>query len=227
MNIIPIKYWLTGIAMIAAAILTLALTPNKLASGTAPKIDLNAMIPNQFGDWHQLQELDVISVSPQTQATLNKIYQQTLSRTYENSSGQQVMLALAYGNNQNDNLQVHRPEICYPAQGFQILKKELVTMHTQFGDIPTEHLIAKNGERVEPITYWITVGDQVAATQLQRKLAQLKYGFTGSIPDGMLVRVSSIGEDYTLNFSLQQAFVNAMLNSVAKKNRLHLIGSIS
>ena len=34
------------------------------------------------------------------------------------------MLSIAYGKNQSDALQLHKPEICYPAQGFTLLAKQ-------------------------------------------------------------------------------------------------------
>jgi EpsI family protein len=214
--------------MVAAALLAIVLTPTRLTAATAPKIDLETMIPRQFGDWHQLQELDVIAVNPEVQATIKKIYQQTLSRTYINSNGQQIMLALAYGDNQSDNLQVHKPEQCYPAQGFEILHSVMGSLHLVRNkkDIPVKFLVAKQGARVEPITYWITVGNEVAVNGWKWKLAQLKYGLTGKVPDGMLVRVSSVSIDEKLSFSIQQNFINAMLDSMRLEDKTHLIGAI-
>jgi EpsI family protein len=228
MKTIPLKSWIIGLCMVAAALLSIVLTPTKLTSATAPKVDLETMIPKQFGDWHQLQELDVISVSPEVQATIDKIYQQTLSRTYINSNGQQIMLALAYGDNQADNLQVHKPEQCYPAQGFQILHSVTGSLHLEQSqkNIPVKRLVAKQGARIEPITYWITVGNQIAVNGWKWKLAQLKYGLTGKVPDGMLVRISSIGEDEKLSFSVQQNFINTMLNNMRPEDKMHLVGAI-
>ena len=226
MNMTRIKSVLIGLAMIAAAGLAMALTPTKLTAATAPKIDLNTMIPKQFGDWHQLQELDVISVSPELQATIDKIYQQTLSRTYVNTKGEQIMLALAYGGDQRDSMQVHKPEVCYPSQGFEIMQSNIGSLHlTQDQkDIPVKRLVARQGTRVEPITYWITVGNQVALESLQWKLAQLKYGLTGKVPDGMLFRVSSIDTNPTQAFTIQNQFVNALVDAIDIKERDRFIG---
>jgi EpsI family protein len=212
--------------MVAAALLAIVLTPTRLTAATAPKIDLETMIPRQFGDWHQLQELDVIAVNPAVQANLDKIYQQTLSRTYVNTKGEQIMLSLAYGGNQRDEMQVHKPEICYPAQGFQVLHMNTGALHlTQDKrDIPVKRLVTQLGERVEPVTYWITVGDQIALESLKWKLAQLKYGLTGKIPDGMLFRVSSIDANSNQAFTLQDTFINALVDGIAIKDRDRFIG---
>jgi EpsI family protein len=184
------------------------------------------MIPRQFGDWHQLQELDVIAVNPAVQANLDKIYQQTLSRTYTNLAGEQIMLSLAYGGDQRDSMQVHRPEVCYPAQGFQILQSVTDSLHlTQSQNtISVKRLVAKQGERVEPITYWLTVGDQVAVDGLKWKLVQIKYGLTGKIPDGLLFRVSSIDPNAKNAFVLQDQFINALVSAIDIKERARFIG---
>jgi EpsI family protein len=212
--------------MIAAAILATALTPTKLTAASIPKLHLDTMIPKQFGDWHQQQELDVISANPEVQAQLDKIYLQTLTRTYQNSRGEQIMLSLAYGRGQNDHMNVHTPEACYPAQGFQILQSSIGLLHlTQSqNNIPVKHLIAKYGERVEPITYWITIGNQTAVSNYQWKWAQLKASLTGGVPDSLLIRVSSIDTNYVHAFSLQSKFVNDLFTALTTTEQIRLGG---
>jgi EpsI family protein len=223
MKTIPLKFWIIGLCMVAAALLAIVLTPTRLTAATAPKIDLETMIPKQFGDWHQLQELDVIAVSPEVQANLNKIYQQTLARTYVNSKGEQIMLSLAYGGDQRDGMQVHKPEICYPAQGFQVTKLTNGTLDTGFSQIPVKRLLTTQGARIEPITYWIIIGDTVAIDNFKWKLDQLKYGLTGKIPDGMIFRVSSIGNVESA-YAIQEEFIRDLLKSLPAASRKHLIG---
>jgi EpsI family protein len=223
MKTIPLKSWIIGLSMVAAALLAIVLTPTRLTAATAPKIDLETMIPKQFGDWHQLQELDVIAVSPEVQANLNKIYQQTLARTYVNSKGEQIMLSLAYGGDQRDGMQVHKPEICYPAQGFQVTKLTNGTLDTGFSQIPVKRLLTTQGARIEPITYWIIIGDTVAIDNFKWKLDQLKYGLTGKIPDGMIFRVSSIGNVESA-YAIQEEFIRDLLKSLPAASRKHLIG---
>ncbi len=105
------------------------------------------------------------------------------------------MLAIAYGGDQRDSMQVHKPEVCYPAAGFQVLKLAAGAFDTGFESIPVKRMLAAQGDRVEPVIYWITVGDTVAVNSLEWKLAQLKYGLTGKVPDGLLFRVSSLGDE--------------------------------
>ena len=109
------------------------------------------------------------------------------------------MLALAYGKDQRDAMQVHYPEVCYPAQGFALQEKQIGTLATERGAIPVTRILTNLGQRIEPVTYWTTVGDRVVQTGLQKKLAEMSYGLSGKIPDGMLIRVSSIDTERTMH----------------------------
>ena len=78
------------------------------------------------------------------------------------------------------------------------------------GTLPVERMVAKQGARVEPITFWFAIGDYVAVSGQDQKLAQLRYGLRGLIPDGMLVRVSNIDNDEKAAYALQADFVRQM-----------------
>ena len=95
--------------------------PTVHLADTRPKIELETLFPKAFGDWVVDDRMPVQLVSPDTAALLSKIYNQTLSRTYVNAKGEQIMLSVAYGGDQSDATRAHRPEVCYPAQGFQIV----------------------------------------------------------------------------------------------------------
>ena len=179
------------VLMIAATGLAVALIPTqRVADGE--KIYLESMIPKKFGDWQLDETIEPIKVSPDVKANLDRIYNQTLSRTYVNNRGDQIMLSIAYGSDQSTSLQVHRPDACFTAQGFQISNMVSDIVQTDLGQIPVMHMVATRGQRIEPITYWITVGDMAVRGWFEQKLAKVKYGLTGTVPSGILVRVSSI-----------------------------------
>ncbi|MGH8547527.1 MAG: exosortase-associated protein EpsI, B-type [Methylococcales bacterium] len=227
MNGLMLRPILIGFAMLAAAGLTLALKPTQRVAEQAPSIDLETMIPKQFGDWRMIEEIDRLMVSPDGQAILDRIYNQTLSRTYINSEGERVMLSIAYGSDQSDSLKAHRPEVCYPAQGFQVLKQMRGALQTSFGQISVKHLITEQGRRVEPVTYWFVTGGRVNVNNLERKLAQIRFGLTGEIPDGLLFRVSTIDRDAERAFSVQAGFVDVLLRSLSDPGRIRLLGNTS
>ena len=198
--------------------------PTSRLADTRPKVELETMFPKAFGDWQVDDRMPVQLISPDTQAMLNKIYNQTLSRTYVNPKGERIMLSVAYGGDQSDATRAHRPEVCYPAQGFQILSGSVGRLSLPGQDLAVRQLVAAQGGRNEPITYWITVGDRVAISGTQQKLAQLAFTTRGVVPDGMLVRVSSIDRNNAQAFALQQQFVAAMAASMPAASRALVMG---
>ena len=210
--------------MCAASVGAIVARPSIKLADEGPAISLEAMIPKQFGDWREEPLRNVQVVNPQTQELLDKLYSQILARTYVNSGGYRVMLSLAYGSDQRGSLQAHKPEVCYPAQGFVLQKNETGLLVTTFGDIPVRRLFTTLGSRPEPVTYWFTVGDKVVQGTTQKRLQDLKFGLTGRIPDGMLFRVSSIDPDQTRANQMQDTFVKQLLQAVSPAERKRLSG---
>jgi EpsI family protein len=214
-----------GVAMAATSALTGALTPTVRLSQAQVQFSLETMIPAAFADWSVDATIVPLKVDPERQSVLEKIYDQTLSRTYVNKAGERVMLSIAYGGDQSRALQLHLPEVCYVAQGFDMLKSGEGALATRFGTLPVRRLVARQNSRNEPITYWITVGDKTVRSSFERKLQRLAYGLSGKIPDGMLVRVSTIQADEQGAYRLQDRFVGQMLDVLDGKDRLRLLGS--
>lgn len=227
MKVISFKHFIIGVCMFAAAGVAMALKPTTKIADAGPAIDLETLIPERFGEWRLDESIVPIMVSPEVQAKLDQLYGQTLTRTYVNNSGRRVMLSIAYGTNQSsDDFAVHRPEFCYSAQGFQVKKGSEDTLEYGSGSLPIRRLEAIQGPRNEPITYWITIGDKATLPGIGRKLTQLSYGLTGKIPDGMLIRVSSISPNTHEEYRLQDQFVNEMLDAVEPTQRVRLTGEL-
>lgn len=215
-----------GLLMIFASASATYLKPTKKLADSMPTVNLEKMIPTQFGEWHLDPVVLEQIISPEKKVLLAELYAQTLSRAYLDKHGTRIMLSIAYGGDQSDGLQVHRPEICYTAQGFQVERDRLDMILTAFGSLPIKRLFATQGNRNEPITYWITVGDKAVVLKgMQQKLTQLRYGLTGRVPDGMLVRVSSINIDDKEAYRVQDDFVKAMLAAMSKEDRARIAGS--
>ena len=214
-----------GLAMLAAVGVTFAIAPLQGGRGAAT-VDLKAMIPERFGEWRPDPETAKIVASPQVEAGLARVYQETLSRTYVNQRGERIMLSIAYTGDIDQQMDIHRPEFCYPAQGFDIVVKNFDGIVRAGGvDLPVKKLVARAGLRTEPITYWITVGDTAAAQGWRRKLTRLRYGLTGKIPDGMLVRVSAVSKDVGAAFTEQAQFIEQLLANLPEASRRRLIGT--
>ena len=209
--------------MIAASVGAVVAKPGKRVSDEAP-ISLEKIVPKQFGDWRELTDRGAQVVNPQTQELLDKLYSQILTRTYVNAQGYAIMLSLAYGSDQRGSLQAHKPEVCYPAQGFTLQKNEAGTLVTPFGEIPVRRLFGHLGPRIEPVTYWFTVGDEAVKSTTQKRIVDFRYGLTGRIPDGMLFRISSIDANQANANQLQDDFVKQLLRAVPSGDRKRLSG---
>lgn len=218
--------FLVASLMFASAGLAVVMRPTNRISDQGPGIDLAIMVPKHLGSWREINNFSTQVVNPQQKEMLDRFYSQTLSRIYENESGYRIMLSIAYGGDQTDMMQVHYPESCYPAQGFRLLSSVDRPIKTAFGMIEARRLETELGPRKEPITYWMRVGDRVVLGRIEKKLAEMKFGLTRRIPDGILIRVSSIDTESSLAYSMHDAFVEQMLLSVSNESRLRLIGSI-
>ena len=214
-----------GLAMAAASALTVALTPRPRVPGPHDQFSLESMIPARFSGWAIDTSLVPLTPDPDQQSTLERIYDQTLSRTYVNAAGQRVMLSIAYGGDQSNALALHLPEVCYAAQGFQMLEAADGVLATRFGSLPVKRLVARQGARNEPITYWITIGDKAVASGFGQKLQRLAYGVSGKIPDGMLVRVSTIQADQRDAWRVQAGFIGQLLAVLPARDRARLLGT--
>jgi EpsI family protein len=214
---------LLAVLMCTAAILAYFLTPR--ITTMAGAIDLENLIPRQFGEWRLDEQTAYGIINPQLQETLTRIYSQTLSRTYVNHEGRRIMLSLAYGADQSNENRVHRPERCYPAQGFSLLSDKKDVISVKGLDIPVMRLVAEAGSRHEPLTYWIRFGDKLIRGSIEQSLTRIRYGLRGNIPDGLLFRVSEINQDTQQSFNLQDEFITSLLDNLTPEAKKVTIGS--
>jgi EpsI family protein len=144
------------------------------------------------------------------------IYSQVVGRGYRDGNGNIVMLVVAYGPVQDSRLKAHRPELCYVAAGFRISNKSEATVPYLDGTrtLTLTRLIAERESRLEPISYWMRVGSEISHGVVDRQLIRLKYGLRGIVPDGALIRVSSIGLAPEASFALQDQFIRDLLAAI-------------
>lgn len=184
-------------------------------AGSQPKME--NLIPDSFGEWTLIKDLPIIVADPQAQSMIDFIYNDTVSKTYINQDGVRIMLSIAYGAVQKRDLMVHFPQVCYPAQGFEILGENPSTVSVNNASVPVQEVKTRKGTRYENVTYWVRVGNSIVTTRFGQKLATIKHGIQGEIPDGLLFRISTIGEDYGVKD--HEKFLNdlfANLNDEAK-----------
>jgi len=211
--------------MIGAAAVAVGWKPTKRLADSRPRIDLEMLFPKSFAEWAMDTRIPVQLVSPDLAAVLNATYNQTLSRTYANAKGDRIMLSVAYGGDQSDATRAHLPEVCYPAQGFQIISRGEGSVDADGQRVRIRRLVAKQGARNEPISYWITVGERIVLSGTELKLAQLAYTTRGVMPDGMLVRISSIDPANERAYAMHDLFLRDMISALQPAQRAQVFGS--
>lgn len=219
-----LQHLLIGLFMLLAAGLAYVLTPKAKLADQGPRIDLEVMIPKQFGDWRVDESIRPVIPSPDVQATLDLIYDQIVSRTYVNNQGERVMLSVTYGSTQNQQLRAHRQEVCYAAQGFKINDLEHTSVEILGSHVPVTRMFAVQGPRKEPVTYWFTMGDYVVLSKIDRQLIQLKYALSGYIPDGYLIRISNLSEQPSEAYAIHLRFANDLFRSIDPDFARKLLG---
>ena len=216
---------LFGGGLLLSAAAAAALTPRRHVVLLPAGRQLEALVPKRIGSWHAVPS--DLFVLPKTKGSLSdKLYNQTVTRLYQSETDAPVMLVMAYGSVQNDSLQLHRPEVCYAAVGFQISESQ--TARIPLGGnagLPVRELTATAEARVEPIVYWTRIGDSLPTSGREQRETKLEQQFAGIIPDGILVRMSTVAEPSPATFAELRKFAAAMVGAVAPADRPALIGT--
>ena len=214
---------LLGGGMLVAAGAAAALTPRhhvELLHGRK----LDAIIPAKIGAWTTTPSAAFIL--PKTPGSLaDRLYSDTVSRLYVAADALPVMMVLAYGNLQSDLLQLHRPEVCYAAVGFQISNSTRLDLPVARDIVvPARELTASTDNRIEPITYWTRIGDFLPTTRREQRTMRLREQLAGIVPDGILVRLSTVAEPTPATFAALAAFGRAFILAVKPADRGILVG---
>jgi EpsI family protein len=212
--------------MLAAALLTRWLTPVQVPYVLG---SLAAAIPTRFGEWREVKA-DVAQVNPdinqqETARDMNNPYDEVLMRTYANSRGETLLLALAYGVNQRQEVKIHRPDLCYVAQGFKLVGRNPVVLSNPeaLRPVRAERLLFQAPGRTEAVSYWIRIGDLYSQSAWSTRYYIFKQGIKGRSLDGILVRVSQVVADRSqVNeqlFARQEAFIADLTQAMAPERR--------
>ena len=185
---------------------------------------LASLVPSRFGAYQARDVSDL--VAPREDSLASKLYGQTVGRVYSSQGGgPEIMMLLAHGDTQNDDLQLHRPEICYPFFGYSIAQNHVVDL--SLGPevaLPCRGLVAQAPDRRETILYWSRLGDYLPVTQRQQQLDRLRTALKGQVADGLLSRFSVADVDPKAAFAAMVAFIPALIEAVPANGRAVLVG---
>jgi len=217
------RHLMMGGALLAVSGLALAREPKRRYPDLSTK-QFEALFPATFGAWrpHQASEL----VMPPESELADKLYQHIFTRTYVNDAGTSVMFLAAYNSMQINNVQLHRPEVCYYAGGFSIdISKPLILALGPGLEIPARTVLASSDTRQENILYWTRIGDEFPQSQVQQRIAMTKANIGGYLPDGLLLRMSVINPDNAASIKLMDGFMQEMLAHSNPQARRLLVGT--
>lgn len=215
-----------GVAMIATSLGVKWLQP-ELPSIRA-SASLAQSIPTQFGDWKEVSyAADQIDPGKGTadEPNMDRPYDDVLMRAYGNSRGDIVLLAVAYGRNQRQEVKIHRPDVCYTAQGFELVERSPTAL--PFNVHGTRMLVKAPG-RTEAVSYWIRIGDVFTENPWTIRYHILKQGLAGKAVDGVLVRASRIeqtnGVAPAARYRMQEQFLGDLMHALPPSARRLLLG---
>ena len=215
--------------LVVSALSALLLTPKYYSVTTVP--DLATMVPTKFKNWKEVASpYSQVGLTTDKNSLVNQLYDGVLMRTYVNDKGNEVMLALAYAREQKQDIKIHRPEVCYVAQGFEMLKQTTSNISMQQSQITKpvamNRLLMRNQNRSEAVSYWIRIGDTYPGDGMAARLKILTEGLHGKVLDGILVRVSTVIDeesDSNSAYQVQEQFLKDLLNSLPKKQQTLLV----
>lgn len=180
-------------------------------------------IPDQAKTWQSLGAGDVVLPPPDELS--DRLYDNLVTRIYQNAEGEEVMLLLAYNNRQDGMLQVHRPEVCYPVGGFTLSETRPTDLGLGKNRIPSSEFTASSPGRTEHVVYFTRVGQAFPRTWSQQRVAVVDENLRGSIPDGMMMRVSSLSPDFAAARQTMERFSASFFNTSATQLQKLLIGT--
>jgi EpsI family protein len=212
----------------AAVMLVAMLAAVAASHSQTPKIAYASSVPTQFGDWKEIRSALAqadLATTDEGGTAGDKIYDDVLMRTYVNSRGEQIMLALAYARQQRQDVKIHLPEICYPAQGYKVLKRNpaQLAVLADGAALPATQLLASGNNRLEAVSYWVRIGDGYPKGGMAMRVKIFKDGVAGRVDDGILVRASSlVGNegDAASAYALQQRFLSDLVKAVNQPGQL-------
>lgn len=219
---------LVGLGCFSALGATETLRPRRKVVLMPTGAKLANIVPRRFPGWEPAQGGDI--VIPRTEGTLAaRLYSDQLARVYRPvaiGDATEVMVLIAYGAAQSDVLQLHRPEVCYPAVGFQITARKSVDLllRSGFGWLPAVALTAELGGRTEDILYWTRVGNSLPRTASEQRGDRLRAAFQGYVGDGMLVRASAVRIGGTPAYGELAACLTGLVEALAPRDRPAFIG---
>lgn len=159
-------------------------------------------------------------------------------RRYHKASGDFVWFYMGFLNRQTSQRNHHSPQLCYPAQGWEIQQRGLHPIPLPTGDkIEINQLVLQKGVEKRVVLYWFQQGDQIVAepkpldmsynimrvarTYTARLTAVWQGNSQPSREESVLIRVSApVVSRVEETLAREVDFIQSLFPSVAQHFRL-------
>ncbi len=207
----------SGLLMASAAAIAVARKPNFELNYLGDH-KLDDVIPTRIGNWKFVTNSGLV-VPPEDQLQ-QALYSQLVTRIYDNGSGSLIMLLVAYSASETGFLQVHRPEFCYTAAGYDLSDFGMrnVPLHQPQG-LLVNSLTATRDGMPERLFYWTRIGNHIPHSWAQQRLVFAEDNLRRVIPDAVLVRISTVSPDQALAETSLDEFIRTMIDGISSSMR--------
>jgi EpsI family protein len=176
-----------------------------------PMEKFEGWVPTEFGPWRVVPSSSVVLPPPDELS--DRLYDNLVTRTYRGPGDAFVMMLMAYNNRQDGVLQVHRPEVCYPVGGYVLSDTRRVSVPASGRSIPANFFTATGPGRVEQVVYFTRLGSAYPRSWAEQRLAVIHENLAGRIPDGVMMRASTLSTDPVASYETLKAFLSEFLAS--------------
>lgn len=214
---------LAGSLLLATAAASQLLKPGRSTMPLGEGV-LEAAIPKTVGPLRFITSSGL--VLPPKDELSERLYDQVLTRVYGGNGMLPVLALFAYGSVQNLSLELHRPEECYPQQGFTITRPERLPLRLADRSIPASALTASRpGGYVEQLVYWSRIGTHFPTSKNEQSWIVTRENFSGRMPDGILVRLSVPTADRALGVRTAEVFLRDLAGALSSEGRRIVFGA--
>jgi EpsI family protein len=169
------KYvFIIGLTLVCAALSTWSASKSPAVRFSASLSDL----PKKIGTWEGVDS----EIDEATRKALGA--DATLARQYyDTKTGRTLGLLIVYRKYGRRDF-AHRPELCYPASGWEIVRKDYTDLPYAGTQMPARLVIAEKSIDRDVIVYWFASGKRTEASYVKQqikmaldRLQQQKYGW--------------------------------------------------
>ena len=193
-----------------------AVTASGLHQGAESATDQVRPLPNYvetlpyiLGDWEGRD----VPIDDHAFTILNRDADAWIVREYTKGTAR-VILSLVTTVDQRKLFRVHIPDICLPAQGWEVKERVAQPLHlNQSQPIMATSLLAEKDRRTSQVVYWFTSNNRVIESKILHRLLMVWDGVVGQRTPGTLIELTSplMGQNRKAVLQTQEEFAQLVL----------------